>query len=285
MQGGTRDMLLQDRDIQTGYVTTEGDDLYYEVRGHGPPLVMIPAASGDAGLYAFVADSLCDEYKVITYDRRGYARSTRHEPQNFEISQQSRDALAVLHSVGERAAFVFGSSSGAIFALDLAKTQPDVIKAVVAHEPPVARVLPDSERWLRFFAGLYWVALRLSVNFAMLRFALMVGIPALLAMRKAPQDVASRTDKVADFFVRHELLPVVNYQPDCAQIRQNGVRVVMAAGQWSLDKHKFYARTVPILAERLGCEIVTFPGHHSSYVDKPKEWAATLRSILHRAGA
>jgi pimeloyl-ACP methyl ester carboxylesterase len=278
-------MILEHTDVQTGSVTTEGDDLYYEVRGHGPPLVMIPAASGDAGLYSFVADILCDEYKVITYDRRGFARSSRHEPQNFEVSQQSRDALAVLQAVGERAAFVFGSSSGAIFALDLAKCQPDVVKAVVAHEPPLARVLPDSQRWLRFFAGLYWMALRLSVNLAMLRFALMVGIPPLLAMRKAPKDVASRSDKVADFFVRHELLPVVNYQPDVALIKQNRVKVIMAAGQWSLDKHKFYARTVPILAERLGCEMVKFHGHHSSYVDRPKEWATALRSTLHKAGA
>ncbi len=162
-------MTLQHTDIQTGSVTTEGDDLYYEVRGHGQPLLLIPGGSGDAGLYSFVADILCDEYKVITYDRRGNARSTRNEPQNFEISQQSRDAVAVLRAVGETAAFVFGSSSGAIIALDLAKTQPDVIKAVVAHEPPVARMLPDSERWLRFFAGLYWMALRLSVNLAMLR--------------------------------------------------------------------------------------------------------------------
>jgi hypothetical protein len=29
--------------------------------------------------------------------------------------------------------------------------------------------------------------------------------------------------------------------------------------------------------------LVTFPGHHGSYMDMPEEWAATLRSILHKA--
>jgi len=277
-------MTIQQIDIQTGYVTTEGDDLYYEVRGHGQPLVMIPGGGGDAGLYSFVADRLCGEYKVITYDRRGYARSTKNEPQNFEVSQQSRDVVAVLQAVGETSAFVFGSSSGAIIALDLAKTQPQVIKTVVAHEPPLVRLLPDRERWLRFFAGLYWMALRFSARLAMLRFALRIGIPPLLAMRKAPPEAATRMDKVDDFFTHHELLPVTNYQPDIALIRHNGVRVFMAAGKWSLNKSKFYARTAPILAERLGCELVTFPGHHSSYVDMPKEWSATLRNALHKAG-
>jgi pimeloyl-ACP methyl ester carboxylesterase len=108
--------------VQSGRVTTEGDDLYYEVRGQGQPLLMIPAAGGDGDYYAAVADLLCDEYKVITYDRRANARSTMHEPQNFEISQQSRDAVAVLHAVGETSAFVFGNSSGAVIALDMAKT-------------------------------------------------------------------------------------------------------------------------------------------------------------------
>jgi pimeloyl-ACP methyl ester carboxylesterase len=48
-----------------------------------------------------------------------------NDPQNFEISQQSRDAVAVLRQLGETSALVFGNSSGAVIALDLAKTQPD----------------------------------------------------------------------------------------------------------------------------------------------------------------
>ena len=102
--------------MQTGYVKTEGDELYYEVRGSGQPLLMIPGGGGAGKVYSFVADILSDEYKVITYDRRASARSTKNEPQNFEISQQSRDAVAVLQAVGETSAFVFGNSSGAVIA-------------------------------------------------------------------------------------------------------------------------------------------------------------------------
>src|SRR5262249_7646069 len=137
--------------MNTGRVETEGDELFYEVRGQGQPLLMIPGGGGDAVFFSFVADILPDEYKVITYDRRGNSRTTRRDPKNFEISKQSRDAVAVLQSVGETAAFVFGNSGGAVIALDLAKTQPQAIKAAVVHEPPVVRVLPDGERWHRFF--------------------------------------------------------------------------------------------------------------------------------------
>jgi alpha/beta hydrolase fold len=115
--------------IGTGRVRTEGDDLYYEVRGHGRPLLMIPPAGGDGWSYAHVADILADESKVITFDRRAHARSTMNNPQNFEISQQSRDAAAVLRAADEQSAVVFGNSSGAVIALDMAKTQPQAVQA------------------------------------------------------------------------------------------------------------------------------------------------------------
>src|SRR5262249_31333032 len=44
----------------------------------------------------------------------------------------------------------------------------------------------------------------------------------------------------------------------------------------------YYGRTAPILAGLLGCEMVTFPGHHLSYLDMPGEWAAVLRAVLQR---
>src|SRR6478672_3116202 len=154
--------------VTTGCVTTEGDDIYYEVRGHGQPLLMISGGGGDAGFYSLVADRLSDEYKVITYDRRGNSRSSRHEPQNFEISQQSRDAVAVLRAAGESSAFVCGNSGGAVIALDMAKTQPQAIRAAVIHEPPVLRVLPDSAKRQHFIAGLYQMAFRFGANITML---------------------------------------------------------------------------------------------------------------------
>lgn len=146
-------MITQQVNPKSGRVMTEGDELYYEVRGTGQPLLMIAGGGGDGWWYSPVADILADEYKVITYDRRGNARSTMNVPQNFEISQQSRDAVAVRNAAGEQSAFVFGNSSGAVIALDIVKTQPQAVRAVVAHEPPFACVHPKAKKWQRFFAG------------------------------------------------------------------------------------------------------------------------------------
>jgi hypothetical protein len=63
---------------------------------------------------------------------------------------------------------------------------------------------------------------------------------------------------------------------------QSSVGVFLGIGKMTLDAGTFYGRTVPILAKQLACEVITFPGHHSTYMTNPREWAATLRGVLHK---
>jgi pimeloyl-ACP methyl ester carboxylesterase len=284
-------------DIKTGRVTTEGDTLFFEVREPAqatihPPLLMIAPGGGDGWQYSYVADILADEYKVITYDRRANGRSTMNSPVNFEISQQSRDAVAVLHAAGEQSAFVFGNSSGAVIALDIAKTQPQICRAVVAHEAPLPRVLPDSHHWQRFFANVNAMAYNLSPSLAALRFMLGIHVPVgklIQASRgvnkhsQASSEPYLRAKIATEILVKHELLPVTNYLPDNAQIQKNGVRVYLAVGEWGLERKTWYVKAAQILSEQLGSELVIFPGHHGSFMDLPEEWAAVLRKILQNA--
>src|SRR5699024_8152503 len=102
------------------------------------------------------------------------------------------------------------------------------------------------------------------------------------AFKTVPKDFQQRVSEAGNesFMIHHEMLPCVNYQPDTKELKQNGVRVFMAAGQMTLDKRKFYGRTAPILADMLGCKMVTFPGHHISYFDMPEEWSEELCKIL-----
>ncbi|MFD0712214.1 alpha/beta fold hydrolase [Paenibacillus sp. GCM10027626] len=269
--------------VKSGRVKTEGDELYYEIRGEGEPLLMISGGNGDAGFYSYVADILADEYQVITYDRRGNSRSTRNDPQNFEVSQQARDAVAVLEAAGHQSAYIFGNSGGAVFALELAARHPQSVKAMVIHEPPVVRMLPDSEKWQRFFAGVYRTSFRFGIQMASFKFNLSLSIP-FSAFKSVPKDFQKRVTEASNesFLIRYEMIPSVNYMPDIERIKQNGVKIFAAAGRMTLDKGKYYGRTAPILAEKLDCELVTFPGHHLSFFDMPQEWAAVLRDVLHK---
>ena len=214
--------------VTANRVRSEGDDLYFEVRGHGPAVLLIPGAGGDADLYAAVADLLSDEFKVITYDRRANARSSYNSPQNFEISQQSRDAVAVIRAAGEQAAFIFGSSSGAVIALDAARTQAHAVRAAIVHEPPCARVSPNAAKWQRFFANVYRMAYYLGPSLAGLRFIFGIQVPVRKLVQghaqaveyargqsqsRQPEPRISPLD-TNNVLMKLELLPVTNYLPD-----------------------------------------------------------------------
>ncbi len=281
-------------DVKRDFVTTEGDTLYYEVRGQGPAILMIAAAGGDGDYYAPMADLLADRFKVITYDRRANARSTMRDPQNFTIEQQSRDAAAVIRAAGEERAIVFGNSSGGVIALDMAKTQPLATRAVIAHEPACPSVHPKQHKWHRFFAACYKMAYGLGPTMAVTKFmfgAQLPVIPMAKAQRKAGAYAAQQRGDLADaprldvndgiaFLARQELLPVTNYLPDTKRIRENGVPVFTGTGQWGIDHKTWYADTSRILAERFGHELVVFPGHHGAYMDETEAFVRVMRGIL-----
>lgn len=279
--------------VRKGKVKFEGDELYFDVRGQGEPLLMIPGGGGDGKWYLLVANILSDTYKVILYDRRANARSTMNHPEHFDIQQQSRDAAAVIHAAGEESAFIFGNSSGAVIALDMAITQPLAVKAVIAHEPPLAYMHPKRKKWRKFFAKVYLTGLRFGGSVAMFRFIIGAGLwHTTMQSAKAVKVFDTLTgaeDKKeerintaisAEYFANHELLATTNYYPDFNQLTKNGKKIILAAGEESLSHKKFYAQTVQILAEKIGCETVLFPGHHGSFMDMPQEWAASLRQAL-----
>src|SRR6478672_3793286 len=58
-------------------LTVNGTELYYELRGGGPPVLLIMGFTGDGGNFKTLADVLVDEFTVICYDRRGNGRSPR----------------------------------------------------------------------------------------------------------------------------------------------------------------------------------------------------------------
>jgi pimeloyl-ACP methyl ester carboxylesterase len=138
-------------------VEVDGAQLYYETRGSGPLLLMIPGASGSADAFRAVADCLARHLTVITYDRRGFSRSQPDGQQDdsHRLRTDVDDAANLLERFGDGAAMVFGNSSGAIVALELLTRHTSLVSTLVPHEPPLVTLLDDEQRWIDFFLGLY----------------------------------------------------------------------------------------------------------------------------------
>ena len=109
-------------------------DLYHEVVGEGVPILLIHPSGATASTWGSAIEELAPIGRVISYDRRGYARSGG--PPVRSMFRHTADAAALLEHLRTPEAVVVGTSAGAAIAVDLAVRRPDLVQAVVAHEFP-----------------------------------------------------------------------------------------------------------------------------------------------------
>src|SRR5439155_21036488 len=125
-----------------------GAVLSYDVResdpAGGPVLVMIGSPMGAAG-FSTLAGHFTDR-TVVTYDPRGVERSERTDP-DAEVTPEvhAADVRAVIEAIGGGPVDVFASSGGAVNALALVAAYPDLVRTLVAHEPPAISLLADAD--------------------------------------------------------------------------------------------------------------------------------------------
>lgn len=109
----------------------DGTRIAYDRLGTGPAVILINGGPTDRRTNAPLADLLQANFTVINYDRRNRGDSGSDAPSS--IDHEIDDLAAVLGAAGDQA-FVFGSSGGAVLALQAARVLPFARLAV--WEPP-----------------------------------------------------------------------------------------------------------------------------------------------------
>ena len=257
-----------------------GARLYYEVRGRGP-LVVLVGAPMDARSFGPLADRLAGDYTVLTTDPRGINRSRVDDPGRDATPEMRADDLSRLVACADAGpAVVLGSSGGAVSALALVQAHPEQVRVVVAHEPPLLELLPDSAerhagnevviaRWL---AGDYTGSWRAFLENAGIQ--LPEGVfEVVFGGEPEPQAMADTT-----FQNTHMLRSTTRFWPDIAVLRSAGARVVVGIGERSAGQ--VCDRTSRALAAALGIEPVMFPGGHTGFAEYPAGFAVRLKSVL-----
>lgn len=252
--------------------------LYFEVRGDGP-LVALVGAPMDADAFAPLADVLATEYTVLTADPRGVHRSVLADPATDSTPERRADDLAALvRHVGAGPAAVLGSSGGAVTALALAQRHPDLVRTVIAHEPPLDELLPDRESLRTRTDAMCAAYLAGDVVGAWTEFFAIadLGMPpetiaAWFGGERDPRQVADER-----FWFAHELRPSVRFVPDAQALRRS--RVVPGIGHASAGQ--LCDRATRALAALLDVEPVLFPGDHTGFVEDPAAFATALKPYL-----
>jgi len=277
-----------------------GAVLTYDIRrvdgSTAPVLLMIGCPMG-AGGFATLAGHFPDR-TVVTYDPRGVERSTKADPASPSTPEVHADDLhRLITALDAGPADLFTSSGGAVNALALVAKHSQQVRTLVAHEPPLASILPDREYALAACRAVHDTYERSGFGAGMAQFIGAVSHQGLFgpdyAGRPAPdpamfgmptEDDGSRGDVLLGQYI----VPCTHFEPDFEALRAAPTRIVMAAGVESGGT--MASRGAIAVAERLGTTVVTFPGDHGGFfggeygqAGEPDAFGAKLREVLDEA--
>jgi pimeloyl-ACP methyl ester carboxylesterase len=273
-----------------------GATLTYDVREaeseSSEPVLLMIGAPMDASGFEALAGHFPDR-TVVTYDPRGVGRSPRADGLTAAAPDEHAEDLHRLISELDMAPVdIFASSGGAVNALALVARHPEQVRTLVAHEPPLATVVPDRDEALAANEDIYETYQRDGFGPAMAKFLALTRVrgpipPDFPDQAPNPADVGLPTED--DGKRDHPLLGphmvyVSQYEPEFDSLRATSTRIVIAGGAESEDTFPY--RAAMAVAERLGTEAVIFPSHHGGFHEQgdPDAFAATLHHVLDDIG-
>jgi pimeloyl-ACP methyl ester carboxylesterase len=274
-----------------------GAVLTYDILHSGettkPILMLIGSPMGAAG-FATLAGHF-PERTIVTYDPRGSERSSLNDPSSRVGPDEHADDLhRIIQAIGGGPVDMFASSGGAVNALALVARHPGNVRTLVAHEPPLASILPDREHAFAVTEAIHETYERSGWGAGMAHFVQVLQHRGLftadIASQPAPdpamfgmpiEDDGSRTDTM----LRQSVITTTHYEPDFGALRAAPTRIVLAVGAES--EGEMANRGGHAVADRLGTEPVTFPSHHGGFLGgeygqtgDPDAFAAKLREVL-----
>lgn len=246
--------------------------IYVRTQGEGPPLLAIGGIGSGALTTARIAKLFASRHKLISYDRRGTFRSISDQPPKFDIAQQCRDVQCILVAHGLTSVTVLATCSSASIAMELLATYPDMVSAMIVHDPIAVSALPNAELEADKFIEYDRINLQRSADDAMATFTSDFDLPY-------PDDLR-RVMKREGRQLFRELRPCVTYRPDIERLRQHRNRLVMATGQQCSDRGYSFARSAKALSEKIGCRFAMVPGNHTGYFQEPNIFADAILGLV-----
>jgi pimeloyl-ACP methyl ester carboxylesterase len=274
-----------------------GATLTYDIRRNDattdPPLFLIGSPMAAAGFASLM--SRFPDRTIITYDPRGSERSKKADPSSESTPDQHADDLhRVIQAIGGGPVDMFASSGGATNALALVARHPEDVRVVVAHEPPIATVLPDSENAKAAARAVHETYKRSGFNAGMAHFIAVVShegeFPDGFAQQPAPDPAmfgmpTEDDGKRDDVLMAQNMVAGSHYELDFDALRKATTRIVLAAGVEGAGT--MANRGAHAVADRLGMSAVIFPSGHAGFLGgeygqqgDPDAFAAKLREVL-----
>jgi pimeloyl-ACP methyl ester carboxylesterase len=186
----------------------------------------------------------------------------------------------VIAAIAEGPVDLFATSGGAINALALVAAFPEDVRVLVAHEPPLAALIPDHEFALAACRDIHDTYLRAGRGPAMAKFIKIVSHQGPITA-----DYLNEPGPDPQMFGMSADDDGSRYEPDIEALRRAQTRIVIGVGATS--NGQLAQRGGIAVAELLDLTPVTFPGGHDGFlggeygaIGEPDAFAAKLREVL-----
>jgi len=112
------------------YAAVNGLDMYYEVHGEGPSLLLLHGGSGS--IPEKWIPFFSPRFQVVAMEQMGHGRTADVPDRPFHYHDMAEDTVELMHQLGMETAAIVGYSDGGIIGLDLAIHHPErVVKLAV----------------------------------------------------------------------------------------------------------------------------------------------------------
>lgn len=128
--------------------SVNGIELHYDVQGSGLPLVLTHGIGGSGDTWAATVAALRDRYRVITWDVRGFGRSSK-PPGPYSAELWARDLAGLLDVIGVDRAYILGHSMGGVIAQRFALDFPERVAALILVSTSSQVNAKATEYWMQ----------------------------------------------------------------------------------------------------------------------------------------
>jgi 3-oxoadipate enol-lactonase len=116
---------------RSGTISSNGQELYYEVHGDGQPLVLVMGIGYDSSLWKLQqVPALSKRFQVVIFDNRDAGRSSR-AAQGYSIGDMADDVAGLLNGLDIPHAHLLGLSMGGMIGQEFALRHPDRLDRLV----------------------------------------------------------------------------------------------------------------------------------------------------------